>query len=921
MIPIKPRLADPVTDPLGRERSVFDAIFHPTTVAVIGATDRPGSVGRALMDNLVRNPFGGTVFPINPNRPDVLGIKSYPRIEAVPERVDLAVVVTPAPTVPDIVRECVEARVRAAIVISAGFRETGAVGAELEQRTLVEARRGGLRLVGPNCLGVMRPTSGLNATFASAMARPGSIGFLSQSGALGTAILDWSLREQVGFSVFASLGSMIDVGWADLIDYLADDPHTKSIVIYMESIRNPRAFLSSAREVSFTKPIIVLKAGRTESAARAVVSHTGSLAGSDDALEAAFRRAGVFRVNTIEELFTMAEVLAKQPRPRGPRLAILTNAGGPGVLATDALIASGGTLAQLAPGTLEALDHVLPTNWSHANPIDILGDADPERYEKAAEIAGADPNSDGLLVILTPQAMTDPTQTAQRLTRFAALDGKPILASWMGGSGVAEGQGILSRAGIPTLAYPEAAACAFRAMWQFREIQSSLYETPSLPPDDPAGNPDRELANSLLQAARSSAHTILNEYDSKRLLAAYRIPTVETRLAPREADAVAAAEALGYPVVLKLHSNTITHKTEVGGVRLGLTSASAVAEAFRAIEASVAKAAGEGHFLGVTVQPMVAQTGYELLIGSSVDPQLGPVLLFGTGGVLAEVYRDRALALPPLNSTLARRMMERTRIFKALEGVRGRPPVNLAGLEHLLVRFSQLVAEQPSVREIDINPLLASADRLIALDARVVVHGPETTDLELPRLAIRPYPAHYVQPFTLADGTVLTIRPVRPEDEPLFVRFHHTLSEESVYLRYFHPAKLSRRVAHERLARICFIDYDREMALVAELVEPGTLERAIVGVGRLIKLHHSDTAEFAVIVSDAFQRKGIGTELLRRLTQIACDEKLRRLTLQILPENRAMQRSCEKVGATTFTRIGSVLQADIDLSAILPQGN
>ncbi|HEV3120938.1 MAG TPA: bifunctional acetate--CoA ligase family protein/GNAT family N-acetyltransferase [Isosphaeraceae bacterium] len=908
-----------VQDPLGHERSVFDALFNPRNVAVIGATDRPGSVGRALLDNLVQNSFGGTVFPVNQVRPDVLGIKAYPNIEAVPEPVDLAVVVTPAPTVPDIVRQCVDAKVRMAIVISAGFRETGAAGAELEQRTLAEARRGGMRIVGPNCLGVMRPSSGLNATFASAMAQPGSIGFLSQSGALGTAILDWSLREQVGFSVFASLGSMLDVAWADLIDYLADDPQTKSIVIYMESIRDPRTFLSSAREVSFTKPILVIKAGRTENAAKAVVSHTGSLAGSDDALEAAFRRAGVFRVNTIEELFAMAQVLAKQPRPRGPRLSILTNAGGPGVLATDALIGAGGTMAQLAAGTMEALDRVLPSTWSHANPIDILGDADPARYEKAAEIAAADPNTDGLLVILTPQAMTDPTKTAQCLTRFASLDGKPILASWMGGSGVAEGQGILSRAGIPTLPYPEAAACAFRALWQFHEIQRSLYETPSLPPDDPAGNPDRELAQSLLKAARSSRQPILNEYDSKRLLTAYRIPTVETRLGINEAEAVTAAESIGYPVVLKLHSSTITHKTDVGGVRLAIKNASAVVEAYRAIAASVTKAAGSEHFQGVTVQPMIALQGYELLIGSSVDPQLGPVLLFGSGGVLAEVYRDRALALPPLNTTLARRMMERTKIFKALKGVRGRAPVNIAGLEHLLVRFSQLVAEQPWIKEIDINPLLASPSALIALDARVVVHGPDMTLEQLPSLAIRPYPERYVQPFTLADGTVLTIRPVRPEDEPLFVRFHQTLSEESVYLRYFHPAKLSRRVAHERLARICFIDYDREMALVAETLEPGTLDRAIVGVGRIIKLHHSDTAEFAVIVSDAYQRKGIGTELLRRLIQIARDEKLRRLTLQILPENRSMLRSCQKVGATSFTRVGYVVQADIDVSAYQPK--
>jgi acetyltransferase len=913
--PIKsfePVLANPLTDSLDRDRTVFDAMFQPKTVAVIGATERSGSVGRALLENLIHNPFGGTVFPVNPNRPNILGIKTYPKIEAVPEQVDLAVIVTPAPSVPDLIGACVEAKVRAAIVISAGFREIGVAGAELERRIVEQAQRGGLRVIGPNCLGIMRPPTGLNATFASGMARPGSIGFLSQSGALGTAILDWSLREDVGFSVFASLGSMIDVGWADLIDYLADDPNTKSIVIYMESINDPRTFLSSAREVSYTKPILVIKAGRTESAARAVVSHTGSLAGSDDALDAAFRRSGTFRVNSIEELFTMAEVLAKQPRPKGRRLAIVTNAGGPAVLATDALVSAGGELAQLAPSTLEKLERVLPPNWSHSNPIDILGDAEPERYEKAVEIVADDPNSDGLLVILTPQAMTDPTKTAERLTRFANLEGKPILTSWMGGVGVAEGQTLLSRAGIPDLPFPEAATRAFHAMWQFRETLRGLYETPSWPTDSP-GIPDRALARALLDTARSKGNTILNEYDSKRLLSAYGIPTVETRLAQSEAEAVAAAEAIGFPVVVKLHSETITHKSDVGGVRLGLSNPSAAAEAFRGIEASVRAKAGEGHFLGVTVQPMVRQDGYEILLGSSVDPQLGPVLLFGTGGFLTEVYRDRALALPPLNTTLARRMMERTRIFKALEGVRGRAPVDLEGLEQLLVRFSQLVAELPRIKELDINPLLASPERLLALDARVVVYGPEVADETIPQLAVRPYPTQYVRPFRLKDGAELLIRPVRPEDEPLFVKFHHTLSEQSVYYRYFHPAKLSRRVAHERLARICFIDYDREMALVAERGSQNSGEREIIGVGRFIKLHHSDAAEFAVVVSDQYQRMGLGTELLSRLIEIARNEKLGKLTAQILAENVAMQRTCQKLAPTSFQTIGSVLRAEIDL--------
>ena len=439
-------------DILHRGPHPLDAFFSPHTVAVVGATENPGSVGRTLFWNLISNPFGGTVFPVNPKRPNVLGVKAYPGIKDVPEKVDLAVIVTPAATVPKVIGECVDAGVKSAIVISAGFKELGPQGAELEKEILTQARRGRIRIIGPNCLGVMSPVSGLNATFAAGMAHSGNIGFISQSGALCTAVLDWSLREQGGFRAFISIGSMADVGWGDLIDYLGDDPRTRSIIIYMETIGDARSFLSAAREVALSKPIIVIKAGRTEAAAKAAASHTGSLAGSDEVLNAAFRRTGVLRVNSMADLFYVAEVLSKQPHPKGPRLAILTNAGGPGVLATDALIGAGGELAEPAAETMEALNQILPAAWSRNNPIDILGDAAPERYVKSVSIAAKDPNTDGLLVILTPQAMTDPTQTAEQLKPFAKLDGKPILASWMGGPGVRAGEAILNNAGIPTFA-------------------------------------------------------------------------------------------------------------------------------------------------------------------------------------------------------------------------------------------------------------------------------------------------------------------------------------------------------------------------------------------------------------------------------------------------------------------------------------
>ena len=560
---------DPAHDVLHYGRQPLDSIFAPKSVAVVGATETVGSVGRTIVWNLMSSSFSGTIYPVNPKRPSVLGIKAYPDLKSIPEKLDLIVVVTPAPTVPDIIKEAVDLGVPSAIIISAGFKETGPAGVELERQVMEHARRGNMRIIGPNCLGVMSPTTGLNATFASTIARRGSVGFISQSGALCTAILDWSLTENVGFSSFVSIGSMLDVDWSDLIYYLGDDPHTKSIVIYMETIGNARAFLSAAREVAMTKPIIVIKPGRTEGAAKAAASHTGSLTGSDEVLEVAFRRSGVLRVNSIAELFYMAEVLGKQPRPKGPRLTIVTNAGGPGVLATDALISNGGELTTISPETMEEFNKLLPAAWSHNNPVDILGDASPERYAKALEIAAKDENSDGILVILTPQAMTDPTETADVLKPYAQGLGKPVLATWMGGKEVAPGEAILNKVNIPTFPYPDTAARVFDYMAHYSENLHSLYETP-MSMDDGGDGIDRERAAKLIEDVRKSGRTILTEYESKQLLACYGIPTVDTRIAKSKEEAVKAADAIGYPVVLKLHSETITHKTDVGGVQLNL---------------------------------------------------------------------------------------------------------------------------------------------------------------------------------------------------------------------------------------------------------------------------------------------------------------------------------------------------------------
>jgi acetyltransferase len=877
-------------------RAALDSLFLPRSVAVIGATERAGAVGRSVLANLLASRSPLDVYAVNPSHGEVLGIKTKKNIRDISGGVDLAVVVTPAPMVPQVIGDCVDAGVRSAVVISAGFREQGPAGVALEEEIQKHLRRGSLRLIGPNCMGFMNPSIGLNATFAKSLPLAGSVAFLSQSGAFATAILDWSEREHVGFSAIVSTGSMLDVGWGDLIYHFGDDPYTKSILVYMESVGDARSFVSAAREIALSKPIIVIKAGQSEAASKAAASHTGALTGSDEVLNAAFRRCGVLRVHHISDIYYMAETLSKQPRPRGPRLTIVTNAGGPGVLATDALIATGAKLSTLSPDSLHELDSFLSPHWSHANPVDVLADADAERYVRAVEIALKDPGSDGLLAIIAPQGLADPTEVAKRLKPYVRSTGKPLLASWMGGGGVAEGMTILNEAGIPTFSYPDTAARAFTYMWRYTYNLRGLYETPAMV-EGPELAPDaRSRVSELVQQARGSGRTLLNEFEAKQLLSWYGIPVVETHVAANEDEALARASEIGYPVVLKLLSNTIAHKTDVDGVRLGLQNAEQVRGAYGSIQRAATERAGAEHFNGVTVQPMVRHDGYELIVGSSVDAQFGPVILFGSGGHLVEVYGDRALALPPLNTTLAQRLMEQTRIFAALQGVRGRRPVNLESLEGLLVRFSQLVVEQPWIKEIDINPLLATPERLVSLDARVVLQDPGVSADQLPRPAIRPYPTQYVSEFRMKDGTEVTIRPIRPEDEPLMVRFHTTLSQRSVYLRYFCSLSLSTRVEHERLVRICFGSYDRGMALVADRKNPENGEHEILGVGRLSGMHNRNEGEAAVLVSDAWQGRGLGTELLRGVVRVAREEKYSRVVAEILRDNLTTQAVFKKVG-------------------------
>jgi len=893
--------------------SDLDAFFSPKSVALIGATEKAGHVGRSVLWNLISSPFGGTVYPVNPKRTAVLGIRAYTSISAVPDQVDLAVIATPAESVPDVMRECAKAGVASAVIISAGFREIGSRGLQLEAEILNAARGGNIRVIGPNCLGIMRPITGLNATFAPTIAQSGKVALISQSGAICSALLDWSIREKVGFSALVSVGSMIDVQWGSLIDYFGSDPHTQSIVIYMESVGEARSFLSAAREVALSKPILVIKAGRTEVAAKAAASHTGSLAGSDAVLDAAFRRVGVLRIGELDDVFNMTEVLARQPLPAGPRLTIVTNAGGPGVLATDALVNLGSEPSRLTDTTIEALNKILPTHWSHGNPIDIIGDAGPSRYEQSVRLAANDSNTNGLLVIMTPQAMSDPVDIAKSIVPFASLKKKPILASWMGGERASEGETVLNGAGIPTFAFPAAAVQAFHYMWRYSYNLRGLYETPVFAGDN--ADAGRAAAN-LLEGVRRSGRTLLTEFESKQLLALYDIPAIETRLAITEAEAVEAAAALGFPVAVKLNSFTITHKTELNGVKLSIKSPSEVRAAYREIQNSVATKLGGEHFNGVTVQRMVSGDGYELIVGSSIDAQFGPVLLFGAGGRFVEMLDDQVLALPPLNTTLARRFIEQTRIFRALSGVRGRKPVDMPALERLLVRFSRLVIEQNYIREIDINPLFASSDTLVALDARVILYAPDIDLTKTPKPAIRPYPSKYARQIVLSGGQVLNIRPIRPEDEPAFIRFHSTLSEESVYKRYFSMMNLESRVQHERLTRMCFIDYDRQMALVAERLNSGGGTGEIVAVGRLVKALRKNEAEIAVLVSDDFQRRGIGKALVSRLIEFANDEGLELLTASYLAENNAIENIFRAQGFTFRDTVNAeIRRAELKLAA------
>jgi acetyltransferase len=862
----------------------IDRVLAPERVAVIGASTDPGSVGGIVLDNLASGTFDGIVNPVNPNHPAVHGIEAYPSVAALQAVPDLAVICTPAPTVNAIVRECGAAGVAGVVVVSSGFREAGDEGAAREQELVAIVNEfDGMRLIGPNCLGFIVPSLGLNASFARTSVQPGQVGLISQSGALATSILDWAEEQGIGFSAVVSAGNMADVDFGDLIDYFGEDPRTQALILYVESVTDPRKFMSAARAFARRRPIVAYKAGRFPQSAAAAVSHTGAMAGADDVYDAAFRRAGIERVAEINEIFDAVELLGRAKRPHGASLAVVTNAGGPGVMAADALLQRGGTLAEPSVETLSELDAALPESWSHANPADVLGDARPDRYVAAMRPLLADPSVDALLVLLTPQAMSDPTPTADAVAREAAQTRKPVLTAWMGGAAVHEGRQRLESAGIPSYETPEQAVGAFMHLVSFARNQEILHETPRAIPV--TFELDRARVRDLLSGVFMEEAGTLSEAASKTLLDAYGIPVTRPLAARSPGEAVEAAERLGYPVVLKVRSPEVTHKSDIGGVIANIQTGAGVRTAYERIEASLAERRPSARFDGVSVQEMVTAPGHELIVGARKDPTFGAVIMVGAGGLAAELMGDVALELPPLNERLATRMLEQLRVWPLLRGYRGRPGANLDHVLEVMIRFSYLVADYPEIAEVEINPLLATTERAVALDARVVL-DPDVLRRPMPafsHLAIRPYPEELTTQADMTDGTPITLRPIKPEDEPMWHELLAASSPESIRARF---RALFGRSTHQMASRYCFIDYDRELAIVAEIAEDGN--RKIAGVGRLVADADRREAEYAVLVADPWQGRGLANLLMDRCLEIARAWGLERVWAETDPDNARM---------------------------------
>jgi acetyltransferase len=871
----------------------LDSIFNPQRIAVIGVTINPNSVGGKVLSNLVGGGFRGVVYPVNAEAEAVMGIPCYPDVKSVPRTPDLGIICSAAAQVPKLIRQCGEAGIHGIIVMSAGFKETGPEGKALEDQILREASNfPEMRIIGPNCLGIIVPGLRLNCSFANGMPKAGNVAFISQSGALCTSVLDWAIEGKIGFSSFVSIGNSLDVDFGDLIDYLGEDPNTHSIILYVESISQARKFMTAARAFARTKPILTYKAGRFPESAKAAASHTGAMASEDAVYDAAFQRIGIARVDDIGEIFDCAELIGRNKIPLGSRLGIITNAGGPGVMATDALIAAKGTLAKLSDETIAKLNDALPSSWSHGNPVDVLGDANSKRIEKAAQLVVADPNVDALLVILTPQAMTHPTAAARAVGALQAATAKPILAAWLGGLSMKEGTQTLIDCGVAAYRTPEQAVRAFMTLVAYARNLKILYETPkevSLEFDI-----DRQTHRTafLKDAAKSGA--TLSEALSKELIETYGIPTTTPTPARSSDEAVQIASRTGFPVVLKILSPDITHKTDVGGVALNLRNEISVRTAFDAMVATVAEKCPGARIDGATVQRMVdLSSGVELILGIKKDSVFGTIMMVGMGGIGAELLGDRVLGFPPLNERLARLMLESLKIWPMLNGYRGRPPMNVSRLVEIMIRLSYLAADYPEITELDINPLLVTPADVLALDARIIL-DPDLIGKEFEpfaHLALHPYPEKYVKKVELKDGTKVTFRPIKPEDEPLWMEMLASCSKETIYSRFRYFFEWA---SHEAAARYCYIDYDREVAIVAELDDD--VHPKFIGIGRLIADPDHDTVEYAVLITDAWQKKEIGSMLTDYCIEITQAGKYKRIVAQTTSDNRPMISVFEKRG-------------------------
>lgn len=865
----------------------MDKLFRPHAIAVIGASSREGSVGYAIYRNLVQSGYKGQVYPVNARHRSIWNETAYESVADIHKPVDLAVIATPIATVPQIMKDCSRAGVGGAVIISAGGKETGDAGAKIEDQIKKEAKASGIRIIGPNCLGIYSAESQVNANFASHRPIPGNMAFISQSGAICTSVLDMGAKERMGFRYFVSMGSMLDVEFGDMIDYVGADPEVSSIVMYIENLGRFRNFMSAARAVSRVKPIIALKAGRTQAGAKAAFSHTGAMTGADAVYDAAFKRAGVIRVATFEELFDCAELLSKQPKVNQQGLAIITNAGGSGVMAADALNDYGVEPVSLSPETIDELSKVLPPHWSHGNPVDILGDATPHRYKSAVEICMNAPEVKGILILLSPVAMTRPSEIAEAL--IGLLHGKnfPVFTAFIGGLDVEIARDLFNRAGIPTFDSAERAVRAYMDLNRYSRNVELLWEVP------PALNMkldyDKNSAGIMIQNNLTQNRYVLTESESKKLLSLYGIPVNPVEIAETLDDALGKADVVGFPLVMKINSKDISHKSDVGGVILDIADTDQLKTAYEHIMSQVKQKQPDASIAGVTLQPMLKNTSCELVIGAKKDKDFGPVILFGMGGVMTEVMGDRALALPPLNRLLARRMMEDTRIIKILKGFRGQKPVNLNLLEEVLIRLSHLVSDFSEIEELDMNPVFVDDTRALAVDARIML---KSQAVKAPlHLVISPYPNQFEDRITIKTGDTLFIRPIRPEDAPLLVTFFSHLSPRTIYYRFFSPLK---QLPPAMLARFTQIDYDRSMALTAFL---GNQENErMVGVARIIGDADPRTVEFAVMIADEWQGKGIGAELMRRLIAIARSRGVEKIWGTVLAENTQMLALGKKMG-------------------------